>query len=118
MVRVFFLVCFGLFWFVLVLLGSSCSFFPVSLVCLSSSLFGLWFGFLPSQYDRDTRPGGGLPSFATIQGKDCLVQKFRNSSVMLEAEHYSPSMARPLVMLEANGLLLSPFGAESCRSKC
>ncbi|KAF4437948.1 Meiosis mei2 [Fusarium acutatum] len=27
-----------------------------------------------------------------IQGKDCLVQKFRNSSVMLEAEHYRPKM--------------------------
>ncbi|KAF7545906.1 hypothetical protein G7Z17_g8797 [Cylindrodendrum hubeiense] len=27
-------------------------------------------------------------SYATIQGKDCLVQKFRNSSVMLEAPHY------------------------------
>lgn len=25
-----------------------------------------------------------------IQGKDCLVQKFRNSSVMLELEHYRP----------------------------
>ncbi|KAK4650089.1 hypothetical protein QC762_702420 [Podospora pseudocomata] len=29
-------------------------------------------------------------SYATIQGKDCLVQKFRNSSVMLEAPHYRP----------------------------
>ncbi|KAK7747102.1 hypothetical protein SLS62_009157 [Diatrype stigma] len=29
-------------------------------------------------------------SYATIQGKDCLVQKFRNSSVMLELEHYRP----------------------------
>ncbi|KAF5984853.1 meiosis mei2 [Fusarium coicis] len=27
-----------------------------------------------------------------IQGKDCLVQKFRNSSVMLEAEHYRPKL--------------------------
>jgi hypothetical protein len=26
------------------------------------------------------------------QGKDCLVQKFRNSSVMLEAEHYRPKV--------------------------
>ncbi|KAM7199103.1 RNA recognition motif 2 domain containing protein [Naviculisporaceae sp. PSN 640] len=31
-------------------------------------------------------------SYATIQGKDCLVQKFRNSSVMLEAEHYRPKL--------------------------
>lgn len=30
-----------------------------------------------------------------IQGKDCLVQKFRNSSVMLEAHHYRPKV-RPL----------------------
>ncbi|RYP92219.1 hypothetical protein DL770_001638 [Monosporascus sp. CRB-9-2] len=29
-------------------------------------------------------------SYATIQGKDCLVQKFRNSSVMLEQPHYRP----------------------------
>lgn len=27
-----------------------------------------------------------------IQGKDCLVQKFRNSSVMLEAHHYRPKV--------------------------
>ncbi|KAI8299723.1 hypothetical protein K4K61_010380 [Colletotrichum sp. SAR11_59] len=27
-----------------------------------------------------------------IQGKDCLVQKFRNSSVMLEAAHYRPKL--------------------------
>ncbi|GAP89639.1 putative meiosis protein mei2 [Rosellinia necatrix] len=31
-------------------------------------------------------------SYATIQGKDCLVQKFRNSSVMLEAIHYRPKL--------------------------
>ncbi|KAH9906439.1 RNA recognition motif 2-domain-containing protein [Xylariomycetidae sp. FL2044] len=31
-------------------------------------------------------------SYATIQGKDCLVQKFRNSSVMLELEHYRPKL--------------------------
>lgn len=31
-------------------------------------------------------------SYATIQGKDCLVQKFRNSSVMLEPEHYRPKL--------------------------
>jgi hypothetical protein len=29
---------------------------------------------------------------AAIQGKDCLVQKFRNSSVMLEPEHYRPKV--------------------------
>jgi hypothetical protein len=28
-----------------------------------------------------------------IQGKDCLVQKFRNSSVMLEAAHYRPKVS-------------------------
>lgn len=31
-------------------------------------------------------------SYATIQGKDCLVQKFRNSSVMLEHAHYRPKL--------------------------
>ncbi|KAK0645879.1 RNA recognition motif 2-domain-containing protein [Cercophora newfieldiana] len=31
-------------------------------------------------------------SYATIQGKDCLVQKFRNSSVMLEQPHYRPKL--------------------------
>lgn len=32
-----------------------------------------------------------------IQGKDCLVQKFRNSSVMLEATHYRPkASAQPI----------------------
>ncbi|RFU35802.1 hypothetical protein B7463_g517, partial [Scytalidium lignicola] len=31
-------------------------------------------------------------SYATIQGKDCLVQKFRNSSVMLEPEHCKPKL--------------------------
>jgi len=29
---------------------------------------------------------------SAIQGKDCLVQKFRNSSVMLEAAHYRPKV--------------------------
>jgi hypothetical protein len=31
-------------------------------------------------------------NFTAIQGKDCLVQKFRNSSVMLEASHYRPKV--------------------------
>lgn len=31
-------------------------------------------------------------SYATIQGKDCLVQKFRNSSVMTEQEHCRPKL--------------------------
>ena len=33
-----------------------------------------------------------LTPHAAIQGKDCLVQKFRNSSVMLEAPHYRPKL--------------------------
>ncbi|ESZ99458.1 hypothetical protein SBOR_0220 [Sclerotinia borealis F-4128] len=31
-------------------------------------------------------------SYATIQGRDCLIQKFRNSSVMLEPSHYRPKL--------------------------
>ncbi|KAK6379847.1 hypothetical protein LTS17_005921 [Exophiala oligosperma] len=31
-------------------------------------------------------------SYATIQGKDCLVQKFRNSSVMLEHPNFRPKL--------------------------
>lgn len=31
-------------------------------------------------------------SYATIQGKDCLIQKFRNSSVMLEHPSYRPKI--------------------------
>ncbi|KAH8683273.1 RNA recognition motif 2-domain-containing protein [Tricladium varicosporioides] len=31
-------------------------------------------------------------SYATIQGRDCLIQKFRNSSVMLEPPHYRPKL--------------------------
>lgn len=31
-------------------------------------------------------------SYATIQGRDCLIQKFRNSSVMLEPPHYRPKV--------------------------
>lgn len=31
-------------------------------------------------------------SYATIQGRDCLIQKFRNSSVMLEAPHFRPKL--------------------------
>ncbi|TVY23003.1 Meiosis protein [Lachnellula hyalina] len=31
-------------------------------------------------------------SYATIQGRDCLIQKFRNSSVMLEEENYRPKL--------------------------
>lgn len=33
---------------------------------------------------------------AAIQGRDCLVQKFRNSSVMLEAPHYRPKVRGPV----------------------
>ncbi|KFY81382.1 hypothetical protein V500_11473 [Pseudogymnoascus sp. VKM F-4518 (FW-2643)] len=33
-------------------------------------------------------------SYATIQGKDCLVQKFRNSSVMLEHPTFRPKIFR------------------------
>lgn len=32
-------------------------------------------------------------SYATIQGKDCLVQKFRNSSVMLEHPSFRPKVS-------------------------
>lgn len=30
---------------------------------------------------------------AAIQGRDCLIQKFRNSSVMLEPPHYRPKVS-------------------------
>jgi hypothetical protein len=39
---------------------------------------------------------------AAIQGKDCLVQKFRNSSVMLEAPHYRPKVRLPVWVNMAN----------------
>lgn len=34
-------------------------------------------------------------SYATIQGRDCLVQKFRNSSVMLELPSFRPKVDSP-----------------------
>ncbi|CAI0647123.1 unnamed protein product [Colletotrichum noveboracense] len=40
-----------------------------------------------------------------IQGKDCLVQKFRNSSVMLEAAHYRPKV-RLCILLRWKVLLI------------
>ncbi|TLD28944.1 hypothetical protein PspLS_03853 [Pyricularia sp. CBS 133598] len=46
-------------------------------------------------------------SYATIQGKDCLVQKFRNSSVMLEAAHY-----RPKLFFTSNGPMPELAGQE------
>ncbi|KAJ6782892.1 hypothetical protein PWT90_04881 [Aphanocladium album] len=46
-------------------------------------------------------------SYATIQGKDCLVQKFRNSSVMLEAAHY-----RPKLYFTSNGPMPEMAGEE------
>ncbi|EGX91657.1 meiosis protein MEI2 [Cordyceps militaris CM01] len=46
-------------------------------------------------------------SYATIQGKDCLVQKFRNSSVMLEAAHY-----RPKLYFTSNGPMPEMAGQE------
>ncbi|KJZ75987.1 hypothetical protein HIM_04443 [Hirsutella minnesotensis 3608] len=46
-------------------------------------------------------------SYATIQGKDCLVQKFRNSSVMLEAPHY-----RPKLYFTSNGPMPEMAGQE------
>ncbi|KAL9473718.1 hypothetical protein ACSS6W_008098 [Trichoderma asperelloides] len=42
-------------------------------------------------------------SYATIQGKDCLVQKFRNSSVMLEASHYRPKVS--ILLQNSSGML-------------
>ena len=43
-------------------------------------------------------------SYATIQGRDCLIQKFRNSSVMLEHPSFRPKLFRtgagPLVGTE------------------
>ena len=33
-----------------------------------------------------------LTSYEAIQGKDCLVQKFRNSSVMLEHPSFRPKV--------------------------
>lgn len=36
-------------------------------------------------------------SYATIQGRDCLIQKFRNSSVMLEPPHYRPKVVRSII---------------------
>ena len=33
-------------------------------------------------------------SYATIQGRDCLIQKFRNSSVMLEHPSFRPKLYR------------------------
>lgn len=38
-------------------------------------------------------------SLAAIQGKDCLVQKFRNSSVMLETPHYRPKVSLSFALL-------------------
>lgn len=37
-------------------------------------------------------------SYATIQGSDCLIQKFRNSSVMLEDPSYRPKVS-PFIYL-------------------
>ncbi|OWP05060.1 RNA recognition domain-containing protein [Marssonina coronariae] len=42
-------------------------------------------------------------SYATIQGRDCLIQKFRNSSVMLEPEHYRPKVTLfPSIKVDAD----------------
>lgn len=38
-----------------------------------------------------------------IQGKDCLVQKFRNSSVMLEPPHYRPKVSKIHIARRWNG---------------
>ncbi len=34
-----------------------------------------------------------IDAFKAIQGKDCLIQKFRNSSVMLEPPHCRPKVS-------------------------
>ena len=48
-------------------------------------------------------------SYATIQGKDCLIQKFRNSSVMKEFDGYRPkvSSVAPAIEISAPLKLLS-----------
>ncbi|KAJ6439979.1 meiosis protein MEI2 [Purpureocillium lavendulum] len=51
-------------------------------------------------------------SYATIQGKDCLVQKFRNSSVMLEAPHYRPKFSAMQLYFTSNGPMPEMAGQE------
>ncbi|TGO69124.1 hypothetical protein BOTNAR_0015g00400 [Botryotinia narcissicola] len=49
-------------------------------------------------------------SYATIQGRDCLIQKFRNSSVMLEPPHYRPKLKRSCENAEHVGLFAPSAG--------
>jgi hypothetical protein len=44
-------------------------------------------------------------SYATIQGRDCLIQKFRNSSVMLEPEYCRPKVSSHLLCRDLNVLM-------------
>lgn len=37
-------------------------------------------------------------SYATIQGRECLIQKFRNSSVMLENETFKPKVSFSMII--------------------
>lgn len=47
--------------------------------------------------------------FAAIQGRDCLIQKFRNSSVMLEPPHYRPKVCPGLQCLFTTLILSQLF---------
>ncbi|KAJ4202176.1 hypothetical protein NW767_006137 [Fusarium falciforme] len=48
-----------------------------------------------------------------MPGKDCLVQKFRNSSVMLEAEHYSPRVLVGYAFINFEGALRGSLHRET-----
>jgi hypothetical protein len=44
------------------------------------------------KWDKFNSDKIGEVSYATIQGRDCLIQKFRNSSVMLEPPQHRPKL--------------------------